>query len=88
MERVAYTALGAVPAVPESWVKHGLLGLKWSLFAAAVWLVLVPLQVCLQCAVGGAGWASALLLAVAGLLVCGFLWVDRLIGKRKRHASA
>ena len=88
MERVAYNALGAGLGVSDNWVYFGLVGLKWSFFAAALWVVLVPLKHCLSCALGGDVLAAALPISVAAVLVLAFLSVDRLLVKRKRRGIA
>ena len=70
---------------PDIWTRYALVGLKWMLFLTALWLVLVPLQVCLQCTVGGGGWASVLLIAVIATLLLGFLRVDQELIKKRRQ---
>ena len=72
----------------DIWAFYVLVGLKWLLFLTALWLVLVPLQVCLQCSVGGGGWATVLLIAAIATLLLGFLRVDQALGRRKRRMSS
>ncbi len=87
MERVAYNALGAGLGASENWVYFALVGLKWSFFAAALWVVLVPLKHCLSCALGGDLLAGALPVATIVMLIFAFLSVDRALVKRKRRAA-
>ncbi len=87
MERVMGNGARLGLGRPDIWAFYALSGLKWLLFGAALWLVLVPLQVCLQCTVGGGGWATALLIAVIATLLLGFLWVDRVLIKKRRRVS-
>ena len=72
----------------DIWALYALVGLKWLLFLTALWLVLVPLQHCLQCNVGGGGWAAVLLIAAIATLLLGFLRVDQALGRRKRRMSS
>ena len=87
MQRVADNALGAGLGVSENWVVFALVGLKWSIFVAALWVVLVPLKHCLSCALGGDLLAGALPVATVVTLIFAFLAVDRALAKRKRRVS-
>ena len=88
MERVIGTGARLGLGRPDIWTRYALVGLKWMLFLTALWLVLVPLQVCLQCSVGGGGWASVLLIAAIATLLLGFLWVDQALIRRGRQSRS
>ena len=88
MERVIGNGAKLGLGRPDIWSLYALVGLKWLLFLTALWVVLVPLQLCLQCTVGGGGLASVLLIAVIGTLLLGFLWVDQVLRRKKRNSRA
>lgn len=88
MERVIGNGARLGLGRPDIWTHYALVGLKWMLFLAALWLVLVPLQYCLQCSVGGGGWASVLLIAVIATLLLGFLRVDQVLIKKRRQSRS
>ena len=88
MERVIGNGARLGLGRPDIWSLYALVGLKWLLFLTALWVALVPLQYCLQCSVGGGGWASVLLIAVIATLLLGFLRVDQVLRKRKRRSRA
>ncbi len=87
MERVADNGMLVLSSAPTAWSRYALVGVKWLLFATALWIVLVPLKYCLACSLGGGHWAAALLISVSATLIFAFFWVDRALNRKKRKVG-